>query len=198
MSQLDGIKWSAHAHIDKYTPDVVQELTEYLGYEPSSEDYKRLSITPDDVIDVPGNLLTTVGLARITNLITNTGATQALTAARGALGVGDRGGSASDTAAVGDTALTANGSNAYYMTLDSVTPSNGVITVVATYASGVANFAWNEWAWVVTNSGTITPGATLASIATGGMILNHKTPATTMGTKASGASWVFTTTVTLS
>jgi hypothetical protein len=198
MSKFDGIKWNAHAHIDKYSPEQVAWATAKLGYEPKSVELAALFSAPEDgELDVPGNLLVTGGLQRITNLIIGSGA-QALTNTRTAVGVGDRGGSASDTAAVGDTTLTANGSNAYYMTLEAGYPTavNGVLTCVSTYASGVANFAWNEWGWVITN-GAITPGNTMASIGTTPQLINHKTPSTSMGTKASGASWVFTTTVTL-
>ncbi|MCA1839823.1 MAG: hypothetical protein LC723_05775 [Actinobacteria bacterium] len=194
-----SIKWTAHAHIDKYSPEQIAWATTRLGYEPDGTELRALFSSPEDgALDVPGNLLTTAGLQRVTNLIIASGA-QGLTNTRTAVGVGDRGGSASDTAAVGDTTLTANGSNAYYMTLDGSFPTavNGVLTCQSTYASGVANFAWNEWCWVITN-GAITPGATMASIGTTPQIINHKTPASSMGTKASGASWVFTTTVTLS
>lgn len=198
VSRNDGIKWKAHASIAKYSAEQVAFATETLGYEPKGAELAQLFDAPaDGVTEVPDNLLTTAGLQRITNLIIASGA-QGATATRTAIGVGDRGGSASDTAAVGDTALTANGSNAYYLVVDSApTAVNGVLTFVATYASGVANFAWNEWCVVITN-GTITPGATLASIATTPQILNHRTPATSMGTKASGSSFVFTVTITLS
>ena len=112
---------------------------------------------------------------------------------RGAIvGVG-----ATNTAAtIADTALGADGGSAYYQGCDSANPTqaNGVITCVCTFTTGNANFAWAEWCWA-TCTGSITPGATLASVATGTKLWNHKIQS--LGTKVSG-SWVLTTTITIS
>lgn len=195
MSQFDGIKWQPHAHIDKYSPEVVRELTEFLGYTPTSADFKRFSVDPRAVTEVEGNLLTTAGLSRITSLIIGGGGT-AFSNTNAAIGVG----TSSTGEVVGNTALGGDGnaSTARYNACDATYPSavNGVITAVATYDTGEANFAWNEWCWVIAPA-TITEGATLASLSSGSeVMLNRKTAS--MGTKASGATWVFTTTVTLS
>jgi hypothetical protein len=190
---LDGIKWSPRAHIAKYNPDVVRELTEYLGYEPQAADYERLSIRPNDETEVIGNLLTTAGLNRITNLIIGEGSLQAFDDSHAVVGVGN----STTAAAVGNTALGADGGSAWYQAAGGgVSASNGTITAISTFASGDANFAWEEWCWVVV-TGTITASNTLASVgSTSEQMLNRKVAS--MGTKASGASWVFTTTVTLS
>jgi hypothetical protein len=190
---LDGIKWSPYAHVAKYSPEVVRELTEFLGYEPTAADYKRLAIKPNDEAESYGNLLTTAGLNRITNLIIGEGSLQAFDDSHAVIGVG----ATSTAATVSDTALAANAGNAWYQAANGgVSASNGVITAISTFASGDANFAWNEWCWVVV-TGTITASNTLTSVgSTGEQMLNRKVAS--MGTKASGASWVFTTTVTLS
>lgn len=187
-TRRDGIKWVAHAHVDKYDEPVVQELTEYLGYEPDGNDFARLSIKPNDQAEAHGNALTTAGLTRITALITNTGSTQAFTNGAGRIGVGD----SSTAYSAGQTDLQAS-SNKYFMTLTATYPtvSAGLITAQATYASGVGNFAWEEWCWDITNSGTAAAGTTVSNV-----MINRKVAS--LGTKASGASWVFTTTVTLS
>ena len=101
----------------------------------------------------------------------------------------------STTALIADTALGDDGTSAWYQGCDSSNPTqaNGVITTVCTFTTGNANFAWNEWCWA-TCTGSITPGATLASVATGTKLWNHK--AQSLGTKASG-SWVLTATVTI-
>ena len=107
-------------------------------------------------------------------------------------------GAGSTAALVGDTALTDdNTSNAYYQQADSGNPtqSNGVITCVCTFASGVANYAWQEWC-LATGSSGITPGDHLSAVATSVVMLNHKVAS--LGTKSSGASWVFTATITVS
>lgn len=191
----DSIKWQPHARVEKYSPQVVRELTEFLGYEPTSADFERMSIIPNTVLEVDGNLLTTAGLGRITALIVGAGG-QAFSNTNAAIGVG----TSSTGELVANTALGGDGnaSTARYNACDATYPSasGGVITAVATYVSADANFAWNEWCWVIAPA-TITPGATLASLsASSEVMLNRKVAS--MGTKGSGATWVFTTTVTLS
>lgn len=191
----DSIKWQPHARVDKYSPEVVRELTEHLGYEPTSADFARLSITPNRVLEIDGNLLTTAGLGRITSLIVGAGGTT-FSNTNAAIGVG----TSSTGELVGNTALGGDGnaSTARYNACDATYPSAsaGVITAVATYDSGEANFAWNEWCWVIAPA-TITEGATLASLSSGTEVMLNRKVAS-MGTKGSGATWVFTTTVTLS
>ncbi len=197
---LDGIKWNPRARIDKYSPEVVEELTRILGYEPKKADFERFSADPYAVTEVEGNILVSTGISELTNLIIGGGG-QALTNARGIVGVGDT----NTAAAIGNTALAANGANAYYQGIDggggptrsTTTATNDTITVVSTFASGNANFAWNEWCWATSTSGTITGNATLASVSSGTEVMLNRKVAS-MGTKASGASWAFTTTVTLS
>jgi hypothetical protein len=69
--------------------------------------------------------------------------------------------------------------------------SAGVITFKSTFASADGNFAWNEWGIDVATA-TVASGTTV-----GACLLNHKTSAA-LGTKASGSSWAFTATITLS
>jgi hypothetical protein len=196
-TRRDGINWHAFAHVDKYDPEVVRELTQVLGYEPKAADFKRLAVTPNSVAEADGNLLTTAGLQRITNLIIGSGAA-AFTSTQSVVGVGDT----STAATVSDTDLgAATGSTHRWLQATDSAPTavNGVLTAVSTFASANGNFAWNEWCWVV-STGTITAAGVLIDSthpgSTGNQILNHKIAS--LGTKASGASWVFTTTVTLS
>lgn len=192
----DGIKWSMYARIDKYDPDVVEEITRILGYEPKAADFERFSVDPSAVLEVPGNLITTVGLGNLTNLLI-AGGGNPLTAARAFVGVGD----SSTAAAVGNTDLSA-ASNKYYNTFDAnptrvtTTVTNDSVQGVSTFGTSVANFAWEEWGWFTTSSGTITPGTTVNVSSGTEEIFNRKVAS--MGTKASGASWVFTTKVTFS
>ena len=88
-----------------------------------------------------------------------------------------------------------NTSSAWYQQADSSYPtqSGGVITCNCTITSSNGNFAWQEWC-LATGSGGITSGDHLSATATGVVLLNHKVAS--LGTKASGASWVFTATVT--
>lgn len=201
MTQLDGINWLAFAHVDKYSPDQVTWATAKLGYEPKGFELDLLfkSGPEDGTVESKGNLLTTAGLQRITNLIIGAGGQAFASTATAALGVG----STATAANVADTALGADGTaengtvGCRYQAVDSTpTAVNGVITAVSTFASGFGNFAWQEWCWAAITGG-LTANATLANVGTTSeQMLNHKV--TPLGTKVSGASWVFTTTVTLS
>jgi hypothetical protein len=189
-------RWEAHAKVLKYSPAQVAHASSVLGYEPSGHRLSLLFREPEDgVAEEPGNLLVTVGLNLITALIEG-GAGTPFAHADAIVGVG----TGSTAAAIGDTALTNdNSANAYYQQADASYPSqsNGVITCQATFASGNANFAWNEWC-LATGSGGITPGTHLSAVATSVTMLNHKVPASSLGTKASGAAWVAVLTVTFS
>lgn len=187
-------EWNAHAQIKKYSIDQVRWATQKMGYEPDGSRLSLLFREPEDgITEEPGNLLVTVGLNLITALIEG-GAGTPFAHADAIVGVG----AGTTAAAVGDTALTDdNTANAYYQQADASYPqqSNGVITTISTFASGNANFAWQEWC-LATGSGGITAGTHLSAVATSVTMLNHKVAS--LGTKASGASWVFTSTVTLS
>ena len=78
--------------------------------------------------------------------------------------------------------------NKAYKVVDSApTIATNVLTFVATFGTGVANFAWEEWG--VFNSAGVTP--------TGGdIMLNRKNEA--LGTKTSAQSWEITCTLTVS
>ncbi|GAA2071715.1 hypothetical protein [Williamsia deligens] len=198
MTVHDTATWTPQVVVNKFNPDTIAELTEQLGRVPDGADLAYLQehegLTPDEVAQEIGNLLTTVGLNRITNLIIGGGGA-AFTNAQGIIGVG----STSTAAAVGDTALGGNGSTstAYYQGLDAGYPtqSNGLLTAYATFGPTVANFAWNEWCLAIA-TGALTPGGTLASVGTNPVMLNHKAPAG-LGTKASGSSWQIQATITI-
>lgn len=195
MTNKDGIKWSPKARVLKYDPETVKRVTEELGHEPTQEDFDRLAVEPDEVVEVEGNLLTTVGLNRIGNLIIGAGGA-AFTNTLGFAGVG----ATSTAATVGDTQLAGNGnsSTAWYKGLDASNPTqtNGAITANCTFASGDANFAWNEWCWGIVASGTVTAANAIASVGTSPIMVNRKVQS--LGTKVAGAVWTLQSTVTLS
>ena len=92
--------------------------------------------------------------------------------------------------------------NKYYNTFDAnptrvtTTVTNDSVQGVSTFGTSVANWAWNEWAWFTTTTGTITPGTGI-NVSSGTETMWNRKVAS-MGTKASGATWVFTTKVTFS
>lgn len=111
-------------------------------------------------------------------------------------------GTGTAAATVADTTLISNGGSAYYQAFDAATlgttATAGVIIGTSTFASAVANFAWNEWCWA-TGTGLVTPGSFLGTAAgspfataSSAAMNNHKTNAA-LGSKASGSSWVFST-----
>lgn len=59
--------------------------------------------------------------------------------------------------------------------------TNNVLTLRASFGTSEANFAWNEWG--------------VFNAASGGVMMNRKVEA--LGTKASGATWMITVTLTL-
>jgi len=189
MSQLDGVKWTPHVTVSKYSPDQVAFATERLGHEPSGYELEVLFSTPEDgIAESIGNELTTAGLTRITSLINGAGG-QALTNTATRIGVGNS--TTVFSAAHTDLQAAAGSSNRYFMPMDSTYPSTaaGVITARATFASADGNFAWQEWCLDI-GTPTVTAGTTVNAC-----MVNRKVAS--LGTKASGASWVFTTTITL-
>lgn len=187
----DGIKWNPLATIEKYSPDQVDWVRTQSGIiEPKAADFEAFSLVPEDgVLEVGGNELTTAGLTRITSLINGAGG-QALTNTATRIGTGN-----SNTAfAAGQTDLqaSAGASNRFFMTMDATYPSTsaGVITARATFGTGDGNYAWQEWCLDI-GTPTVSSGTTVNAT-----MLNRRVAS--MGTKASGASWVFTVTVTLS
>lgn len=193
MSGIDGIRWHAGVLVEKYSPEQTAWAVRKSGITaPQGGLLRSLCGAPEDgTAEADGNLLVTVGLAQITKLLIGAAAT-ALTNAQCIVGVG----TSTTAAAVGDTALGSNGTTAWYQGADATYPqqSNGVITVQSTVASANGNFAWNEWC-LAAGTGAITPGATLATVATSPTMWNHKVQA--LGTKASGGSWVLTATITI-
>lgn len=142
---------------------------------------------PFEVNEVPGNLLTTVGIGRIVSLLTGGGGT-VVSSTTARVGVGNGAG----TAAIGDTDLSAaaGSANRWFQTCTVTTPSN-VLTLAATFASADGNFAWNEFG-IDVGTATVTSGNTV-----GTLLLNHKT-SIAQGTKASGQVWTATASITFS
>jgi hypothetical protein len=186
--QIDGIKWWPTATITKFNPDTVAWATRKLGHEPTVEELAYMNVPPDDVLVVEGNGLTTAGLTLIASLITGTGA--AFTSTLGFAGVGN----GTTAFAGGQTDL--QGASKYFKGLSAgPTPGAGTIAASAQFASGEANYAWEEWCWGRVASGTVTGGSTIAGTGTSPVMINRKVQA--LGTKVSGAVWTLAATVTL-
>jgi len=189
--RFDGIQWRSSTVVEKFSPEQVVYAIARLGHEPSGDELRILCGEPEEGTheDDTSNLLTTAGLTRITSLIT-AGGGQGATNTSARLGVGN----SSTAAAIGDTDLGAasGAGNRQFYVMDATYPTvaAGVITVKSTFASGDANFVWNEWG-VDIGTPTVANGTTV-----GACLLNHKIAA--LGTKASGSAWALTATITLS
>jgi hypothetical protein len=195
---VDGIKWHAHAKVIKYEPETVREITRGIGREPTGSDLRfleaRYGLVPDGVSEADGNLLTTAGLNRITNLIIGGGG-QAFTNSRAVVGVGNS--TTAATVSDADLGAAAGSSNRWFQGVDASNPtqSNGVITCNTTFASADGNFAWQEWCWAVATAAPVA-SAVFNTATTTGVMLNHKVQS--LGTKVSGAVWTLQATITLS
>lgn len=145
--------------------------------------------TPYETIVAPGNLLMNGGISNIWqyligNGVTTPGATLAyIDATNGFLGVGD-----STTAVNAEQTDLQAATNKVREILDAApthtpgtTSAAATITFIATFETGDANFAWNEWG--------------IFNAITDSRMFNRKVQS--FGTKTSADSWILTVTVTL-
>lgn len=165
--EINTKNWKIQARVDKYEGDFASEAEAIAA-----------GCTPYDTVEVEGNLLVNVGIQRLEDLLIGAGGT-AYNNGNSRIGVGN----SATAAAAGDTNL--NGASKYFMTMDATFPSRSAQTITwkATFASGVAQFAWEEWC---IDNGT-TAGTTVVT-----PILNHKV--TSFGTKGA-TTWVMTATL---
>lgn len=195
VAHTEAIDWHAEMTVYKFHEDKALAAVARFGHEPTLDELLRAGWTPDEVVHVDGNLLTTVGLTRLTSLFTGAGG-QAFDNTHGFIGVG----TSTTTAVVGDVALGGNGGSttALYRPLDATYPttSAGVISANSTFSGSDANFAWNEWGIGISNSSSPTAANAIASVGTSPILVNHKIQ--TMGTKSSPAIWGAMATLTIS
>ncbi|MET8149391.1 hypothetical protein ACIBSW_34560 [Actinoplanes sp. NPDC049668] len=170
-NSTDPIRWLPHIKLEKYA---------------SEEDHRQQ--LPYEVVEQDGNLLTTAGLTRIMSLLVGAGG-QAADNGHTRLGVGNS--AVAEAAGQTDLQAAAGAANRWFQVMDATYPqvAAGVLTAKATFGSADGNFVWNEWGLTVDNSGSIS-GTTV-----GQTLLNRKVAA--LGTKAAGAIWVLTCTITL-
>jgi hypothetical protein len=188
--ETEPLTWNVQWGVQRWDEEATAWLTEKLGRTPTAADFEAAGVTPYAVSTVERNLLTTVGLNRITSLIIGAGG-QAATNTSSRIGVGNGAG----TAAIGDTDLSAaaGSTNRWFQIMDATFPTqaNGVLTFKSTFASADGNFAWNEFG-IDIGTPTVTSANTVNAL-----LLNHKT-SIAQGTKASGQTWAATATITLS
>lgn len=199
--ERESVRWHAHLHVDKFGIDQVMQCAEYFGLdrEPIGPELLEwaaaVGAAPDEALDVDGNLLTRLGLARIGNVaLVSTATWVGLSATRARIGLGDDATAAATTQT--DLSGGAGSTHRQFKLVDSIAQgtgaNSGVTTAIATFSTGVANFAVAEWCI----DGGTADGTTVTSDAVGapGMI-NRKVAA--LGTKTSAQVWVVTATITI-
>jgi len=158
------------------------------GLQPLGEDFARLGIEPYAVSEVVGNLITNAGWTRLMNLLTNQGATQALTATSVRIGVGN--GVTAEAYADTDLAASAGASNRYFQPVSGAgTLGTRTLAFSATFGTADGNFAWSEFGLDV-GTPTVAGGTTV-----GALLFNRKA-GIAQGTKAAGQTWTATATLT--
>lgn len=186
----EPILWRVHAHVDKFDADQTAYALRKTGARYlTGDEMARIVGAPSDTADADGNLLLTAGLNRLTSLLI-AGGGQAITNTSARLGAGN----SSTAEAVGQTDLqaAAGSTNRWFQIMDATFPTqaNGVVTLKSTFGTADGNFVWAEWG-VDVGTPTVTSGNTVAAL-----LFNRKVAA--LGTKASGATWALTATVTIS
>lgn len=175
--------------VEKWAPDDLASKTEYefelMGFGATAEeaaaralaDLAKRGIVPSE-IRVSRNILVNTGLTDIGNGLISAGLATPYTNGNANIGVGD----SSTAAAVSQTDLqAASNKTRQAMDVSYPTVANGVYTFRSTFATGSANYAWQEWA-VFNASST-------------GRMLNRAVAS--LGTKTSAQSWQLTVTITI-
>lgn len=221
----EGVKWYPRSVIAKYSPDqsawAERKLREELSWG------RRLLVArlgirvprlhgdwlrevfgePEDgYAYTEGNNLVNGGLDALANLLVGA-ANQALDPANAICGVG----SGTTAWAAAQAALVADGTTpngttgAWYRAMDATYPKvdgtiHGQLDGQSTFGSTEGNLNWQEWCWASATgtNPTMTAGATLSGITAGTEVMFNRWTGTSLGTKGSGATWVFSTTISFS
>lgn len=179
MQHNEGGRWKAVWKVEKFQGEVTPEMIE------------RGEAVPYEVVDGKGNLLMYGGVSCLWQYLigngTGTGG-QTLTYFDNSntyIGVGDSNTAAAatqtDLQAVTN-ALRVGMEDGYPAHTDGVISGAATITFRAVFGPSQANFAWEEWG--------------IFNGSSGGRMLNRRVES--LGTKASGSTWTFTVTISIS
>lgn len=178
----DSLLWKAEWEVAKFWGDVTEE------------EISSGAVLPYEVIRRSGNLVTNGGVSALWGFAIGNGTTTAeqpltyYSNARATIGVGD-----SSTAAAATQFDLQAATNKFRQGMEATYPTHTdgtqSITFRSLFATGNANFAWQEWG--VFNGTTAAGSSTAAS-----RMLNRKVE--NLGTKTSAASWQFTVTLSIS
>ncbi len=219
----DSIRWFPRAAVEKYSPDQTAFAERRLHDELSwgrrllvdrlgiwvprlhGDWLREVFRAPEDgCAYTEGNSLVNGGLDALTSLLLGSGGQSFAPASTTHLIIGAGTGTGATT--VGMTALQSdNTANAWYQGSDATYPhvdgtTHGQIDAQVTVTSSNGNFAagWTEWAWATGTSATGSASGTALSGLSGTTVMFNRWTGTSLGTKSSGATWIFATTVTFS
>lgn len=179
--------------VRRWDEDQTAYVKRVIGREPLAGDFFCMGIAPYLVTKHENaNLITSAGWAALLGGVAGTSIGTKFSASAGRIGVGTSTGpaTAADTHLGGDTG---GGSTTSYYQLVSGAPviNTGVVpatfTFQATYGTGVANFAWQEFGIDNYTASSVT------TVGTSSVFFNHGI--SNQGTKVSGQVWQMTVTI---
>jgi len=183
-------------HIERWDEDATRWVQRRSGIlNPIADVFRRLLVPSYETSEVVGNVVTTAGWTRASNLLTAQGGLQALSATAVRIGAGDGttsagGGSVPAVAADTDLAAASGSTHRWFQIVGGAgTVSTNTLAFTATFGTADGNFAWNEFG-IDVGTPTVTSSAVVAAL-----LYNHKT-SIAQGTKASGQTWAATATIT--
>lgn len=199
----ESFKWHARGTLRKFTASqeraaLMELMAAGFSREEADKRFGQYMVDhyePYEILHTEGNLLTRLGRKRIMDRLVGTASNQALDNTHLRIGTGNSATAAVDTDT--DLGAAAGSANRQFQMADSAATvgtgaSSGQITVVSTFGTGVGNYAWQEWGL---DGGTAAGTTVTADTNTTPGLVNHKI--TSLGTKTSAASWVFTITITV-
>lgn len=195
----DVIHYKVQVKLDKYDRATLDACREAMGldHEPNGLALAEWGAVPYETVEALGNTLTRLGRKRLIDRLVGTASNQAMDATHTRIGVGDGSTAAADTDT--DLSAAAGSTHRQFVVLDSAPTvgagaSSGVMTDVATFTTGLANFAtaWNEWGL---DGGTANGTTVTADTNTTPGLFNRRV--VNLGIKTSAAAWVFTITITI-
>lgn len=163
----EPVRWRCNWRVEKYHGDPV-------SFNPDGSPV--FDAAPYEVLEREGNLLTTNGANTLWSALTG-GAITAFNSTNTYIGVGD----STTAAAAAQTDLQAATNKFRKQVSGAPTVSTNTCQWAATFATGDANFAWEEWG--------------VFNASSGGTMLNRKVES--LGTKTSSSTWTFTVTLSL-